>query len=96
MLSVCIPLQVSQVPHTYMSVVDAVLCCPAPLLGQKDLPPQLLGRLLADGSAVNPLQELPSAEGSHTTRGSMLSPKVICSQWLGDVGGQGPGSLAPT
>lgn len=76
-----------------MCVRDAVLCNP---VGKKDLLPQLLGRLLADDSAVNPLQGLPSAEGSQITQGSMLYPRVMCIQWLGDVGGQRLGSLAPT
>lgn len=61
-------------------------------LGHKDL--ALLGRWLPDDSGVNPLQVSPSAEGSHITQGSALSPKVICIQCLGDMGKQRPGSLA--
>lgn len=52
--------------------------------------PSLQGRLLADGSVVNPLQELLLAEGSRITQGSMLSPEVFCIQWLGDLVGQNP------
>ena len=82
-----------------MSVDDAGLSCPTLQLGNKDLPSQLLGRLLADGLAVDSFQQLPSAEGSHITHGSMLSPKVICIQKLGNVGGQVlqdlPRSIAP-
>lgn len=75
-----------------MCVRDAVLCNPVPASGKKDLLPQLLGRLLADGSAVNALQGLPSAEGSQI----YTVPQGDLHPMLGDVGGQRLGSLAPT
>ena len=83
-LSVCIPLQVSQ--HLTLKCLFQMLCCATQHqpLEQKDLLSQLLGRLLADGSALNCLQELPSAEWSHITQGSKLSPGVICIQRLDD------------
>lgn len=95
-LSVCIPLQVSQ--HLTLKCLFQMLCCATQHqpLEQKDLLSQLLGRLLAVGSALNCLQELPSAEGSHITQGSKLSPGVLCIQWLDDESGQSAGSLAPT
>lgn len=88
-LSVCIPLQVSPACHTQMSLVDAVL---APSTPTRTEGPQLMAQLSALPRNCLQLKGVMVP----FIQGSMLPPRVICIQWLGDVDWKEFESLVPT